>query len=149
MAKALFQEVTDIDDLEVVWEPASGTPSTTPPYSGIVMRPARERDEIPVDEDDGELPRLYDAIPTDEGTGATRFSEFARQLGRVSTLSSVPRVVWHDVAGLPLDARSAFMFSRIDGESTLETLLDVCAMSESEAMEALLQLVELGVVAFE
>ncbi len=46
----------------------------------------------------------------------------------------------------PLDARSGFLLARIDGTSSLQTLLDVSAMPWSEAMSLLEELLALGAV---
>jgi hypothetical protein len=47
---------------------------------------------------------------------------------------------------LPLDHREGFLLSHVDGESSIETILDVCAMPAEEALELLQNLVERGVV---
>ena len=52
----------------------------------------------------------------------------------------------HEIIALPLDARSGFLLARIDGFSTLQTLLDVSAMPAGEAMALLEELLALGAV---
>ena len=47
---------------------------------------------------------------------------------------------------LPLDHREGFLLSHVDGESSIETILDVCAMPADEALQILHDLVERGVV---
>ncbi len=47
---------------------------------------------------------------------------------------------------LPLDHREGFLVSHIDGASSIETILDVCAMPAGEALDLLEGLVERGVV---
>jgi hypothetical protein len=47
---------------------------------------------------------------------------------------------------LPLDHREGFLVSHIDGASSIETILDVCAMPAEEALELIEGLVERGVV---
>lgn len=47
---------------------------------------------------------------------------------------------------LPLDHREGFLVSRVDGRSTIETILDVCAMPAEEALQILESLVERGVL---
>jgi len=49
---------------------------------------------------------------------------------------------------LPLDHREGFIVSRVDGRSTIDTILDVCAMPADEALEILESLVERGIIAF-
>jgi hypothetical protein len=47
---------------------------------------------------------------------------------------------------LPLDHREGFLVAHIDGTSTLETLLDVCAMPATEALKVIETLISCGVV---
>jgi hypothetical protein len=47
---------------------------------------------------------------------------------------------------LPLDHREGFLVSHIDGASSIETILDVCAMPAEEALELIEGLVERGVI---
>ena len=60
----------------------------------------------------------------------------------------VPRlaVSARELALLPLDHREGFLVSRVDGISTVETILDVSAMPADEALEILQSLVERGVL---
>jgi hypothetical protein len=51
-----------------------------------------------------------------------------------------------EMKNVPLDSRSAFLVSRIDGVSTVGTLFDVCGMSEEESLNILNDLLELGIV---
>jgi hypothetical protein len=51
-----------------------------------------------------------------------------------------------ELALLPLDHREGFLVSRVDGVSTVETILDVSAMPADEALEILQSLVERGVL---
>jgi hypothetical protein len=66
----------------------------------------------------------------------------------ISFFSRVPRlaVPLADLAVLPLDHREGFLLSLIDGTSTVEAILDVCAMSFDEAVETLAVLVERRIV---
>jgi hypothetical protein len=61
----------------------------------------------------------------------------------------VPRVLLSraEIAELPIDPRSAFVLCHIDGRQTLEEILDVCAMPESDALELLGRLQTMGVIA--
>jgi hypothetical protein len=60
----------------------------------------------------------------------------------------VPRlaVSAQELALLPLDHIEGFLVSRVDGRSTIETILDVCAMPADEALGILESLVERGVL---
>src|SRR5438445_7995672 len=55
----------------------------------------------------------------------------------ISFFSRVPRlaVPLEDLAVLPLDHREGFLLSLIDGTSTIESILDVCAMPFDEAVQ--------------
>jgi hypothetical protein len=61
----------------------------------------------------------------------------------------VPRVLLSraEIAELPIDPRSAFVLCHIDGSQTLEEILDVCAMPESDALAQLGRLQTMGVIA--
>jgi hypothetical protein len=52
-----------------------------------------------------------------------------------------------ELTGLALDHREGFVLSRVDGHSTIETVLDVCAMPADEALEIISRLVERGIIA--
>jgi hypothetical protein len=60
----------------------------------------------------------------------------------------VPRVLLSraEIAQLPIDPRSAFVLCHIDGSQTLEEILDVCAMPESDALQLLERLQTMGVI---
>ena len=64
------------------------------------------------------------------------------------SLQAVPRVIVtpQQLLALPLDPRSGFLLARIDGFSSLQTLLDVSAMPAGEAMALLEELIALGAV---
>jgi hypothetical protein len=51
-----------------------------------------------------------------------------------------------EVSLLPLDHREGFILSRVDGRSTIETILDVCAMPADEALDIIESLVERGII---
>lgn len=65
-----------------------------------------------------------------------------RALNRVPRLT-IPR---NELATLPLDPRAAFVLMHVDGSASVETILDVCAMSEHEALRLLVQLKDMGVL---
>ncbi len=48
-----------------------------------------------------------------------------------------------------MDHREGFLLSLVDGESTVEELLDVCAMPHEEALAVLLSLVDRGILSLE
>lgn len=61
----------------------------------------------------------------------------------------IPRVVMVPalVRDLPIDPRVAFVLSHIDGQSSLETLVDVTGFDRGEVRSILARLVRLGAIA--
>ena len=47
---------------------------------------------------------------------------------------------------LPLDARAAYLLSLIDGACSVETILDICELDRTEALDLLARLLELGAI---
>ncbi len=47
---------------------------------------------------------------------------------------------------LPLDARSAYLLSLMDGHCTVDLILDVCDMDRDEVLAILSQLLKLGAI---
>jgi hypothetical protein len=95
------------------------------------------------DEDEPEsqvrLRAFGSGAPTERSRPAER-DYFARV--PVLTLSEA------DILMLPLDHRAGFLLSFIDGEATLENILDVSSMSPEEVLSTLEKLRALGVIAF-
>jgi hypothetical protein len=65
------------------------------------------------------------------------------------SLASVPVVaVPRDrVRELPLDARQGFVLSLIDGECTLEQIIDMCAFERIETIEIVAGFIQAGIIA--
>ncbi len=82
--------------------------------------------------------RRYDDSRETQPTVAPAPDHFAR----IPRLALKPR----ELALLPLTHREGFLLAMIDGRSSIETILDVCAMPAEEALELLEGLVERGVV---
>jgi hypothetical protein len=63
-------------------------------------------------------------------------------------LARVPRVAMksRELSLLPLDHREGFLLSMIDGRTSIETILDVCAMPADEALQLLEGLADRGVI---
>lgn len=59
---------------------------------------------------------------------------------RVMSLDQVPT--------LHMDHRAGFVLSLVDGQSSVETILDVCGIDEEEASEILIDLADLGAIDF-
>lgn len=72
------------------------------------------------------------------------------QLAAAFTADRVPRVILatEEIADLPLDHRAGFLLAHIDGMSSMEQILDICAMPESEAIFIFRQLLVMGVIVF-
>jgi hypothetical protein len=81
----------------------------------------------------------------------TSVSDSGVKLASLASLTGVPRLMVSagEVSALPLDHRSGFLLAHVDGSSTMEDILDICAMTESEALGIMKNLVSLGVISFE
>lgn len=66
----------------------------------------------------------------------------------VMTSRHIPRLLVgsKEITGLPIDPRAAFLVGHIDGIQTMEEILDVCAMPESEALALFEKLRVMGVI---
>jgi hypothetical protein len=66
----------------------------------------------------------------------------------LGSLHQVPRLVapLHELRNLSLNHQAGFVLSHVDGVSTLEVLLDVCAMPRLDALLLVEKLVEYGVI---
>ena len=62
----------------------------------------------------------------------------------VNFFSRVPRLAIsvRDLSLLPLDHRDGYIVSLVDGASTVETILDTCALPFDDAIDSLTKLVE-------
>jgi hypothetical protein len=68
---------------------------------------------------------------------------------RRAGVTGIPRVVMMPalVRGLPIDPRDAFVLSHVDGQSSVETLVDVTGFDRAELISILGRLVRLGAIA--
>jgi hypothetical protein len=88
---------------------------------------------------------------------ATSFAEDCRSVlesvrtYHVGSLDQVPRLVvpFSELRSLSLDHEAGFILSRVDGASTLESLLDVCAMPRLKMLRLVAKLVDYGVIRLE
>lgn len=130
-----------------------------PAHSGWVSRgPEREeRDsELPTRQMEGgvvgyvsridEIRRLYAEGSTDDALLLAGTISTPPQLGW--SLSSVPVLARpHDeILRMPLDHRAGFFLAHADGESNLETILDLVPLPETEVLALVESLVALGVI---
>ena len=100
--------------------PAVRTRSEPPPRSGAVA--------IRVDREQGEAPLSRGAV------------ELLRR--------TVPRVVRSsgELAQAPLDHREGFVLSLVDGQTTVQALIDVAGMPDGELIAVLQRLRRLGII---
>ncbi|MBX3270246.1 MAG: hypothetical protein KF729_08290 [Sandaracinaceae bacterium] len=70
---------------------------------------------------------------------------------RLGSLHRVPRrtVADADVRWLGLDHRDGFVLSQVDGAHSVEELIDVTGMPRLEVLKTLVELVEMGAIAFD
>jgi hypothetical protein len=82
------------------------------------------------------------------GSATYRKSTISHVFARFGSPASVPRPVLppEDVKKLPLEPRSAFVLSHVDGQSTVDTILDLCGMPPDEVLEALVDLLSYGAI---
>lgn len=68
-----------------------------------------------------------------------------------NALRGTPRLLMSpgQIAGLPLDPRAGFLMMHFDGFSTIEDILDACAMPRAEATTIIRQLLALKVIVIE
>ncbi len=66
-------------------------------------------------------------------------------------MSAVPRLCMDtaQLVALPLDHRTGFLLSHIDGQRTVDEVIDVSHLSPADTLEVLAGLVELGVIAID
>lgn len=92
-----------------------------------------------------EIRRLYaegEVAAALDLASVVRASTMGFSLHAVPVVALTPK----EVLSLPLDPRSGFLLARIDGTSTLQTLLDVSAMPAGDTMALLEELLALGAV---
>jgi hypothetical protein len=125
-------------------------------------RPSQQLDLV------GEMEELY---ALDDLSGALRFAELIlgrepandqarrcaencrkRLMGlytsKLGSLQKIPVQAMKDadMRWLGLDHRSGFLLSRVDGNSSVEEVLDICGMPRLEALRAIVELVERGAI---
>jgi hypothetical protein len=143
-------------------------PRAQPAHSGWVSKgPDREepsaRDsrnsEIPTRQMEGgvvgyvsridEIRRLYAEGATDDALLLAGTISPAPKLGW--SLSSVPVLAraQADIMKMALDHRAGFFLAHVDGESNLETILDLVPLPEDEVIALVESLVALGVIRLE
>jgi len=67
---------------------------------------------------------------------------------QVIPMSATPRLCMRasELVALPLDHRSGFLLSHIDGKRTVENVIDVSHLSPSDSLEAIGSLIALGAI---
>lgn len=88
---------------------------------------------------------------------ATKISESCREKlaslhgSRLGSLERMPSVGVQDeeIRWLGLDHRAGFLLSRVDGEHSLEELIDVSGMPRLDALRTLVELLDMGAIRFD
>jgi hypothetical protein len=107
-----------------------------------IPREEIEEDDSPESEDRGrESGITFRGYPDDCPT-PSHIPAAVQFLERIPIL----RVAMNELCVLPLDHRTGFVLSRIDGRLTIESLLDVCGMQAEEVILILDELIEFGIV---
>lgn len=119
---------------EVDPEPSVGLFVIDDPFGGLI--PVDEDEAIEISDD-----WLLEDVTTD--THAVLEAAIA--------FSAVPRIIMNtmDLVALPLDHRTGFLLSHIDGLRTIDEIIDVSNLSISDTAEVLAALVDLKVIAID
>jgi hypothetical protein len=141
---------------EAATKPSASSPFAIGRTSGSVPRSRRDPSELVSERPSHARPAVRtgggDASRSRQGSRAHPTSDVAPATPRAAdgavALEAVPRVVapTQRLKGLPLDHQAGFVLACIDGESTVQTLIDVCGLPPVEVVRTLERLVELGVV---
>lgn len=133
-------------------------PRAQPAHSGWVTRGERDS-EIPTKQMEGgvvgyvsridEIRRLYVEGSMEDALLLAGTISPAPALGW--SLSSVPVLAraQEEIVKMPLDHRAGFFLTHVDGESNLETILDLVPLPEGEVLALVESLVALGVIRLE
>jgi hypothetical protein len=75
---------------------------------------------------------------------------YARRAASQPPTRSVPHIAKtaQEIAALPLDHHAGFLLAHVDGLTSVDEILDLCAMPEEEAITLLQELLVLGVIQF-
>jgi hypothetical protein len=128
-------------------------PTLPPPFDledFAKERMSSERDLV-APPDRPTLPAPSEAVISGTRVRARDADRLAGSSVDFGSLNQVPRLVvpLHELRNLSLDHESGFLLSRVDGVSTLDTLLDVCAMPRVNALRLVAKLVDYGVIDLE
>ena len=120
------------------------------PYGGLI--PVEDDDPFAALEPvDGSVDDVDDLALAEQSFAATAAA--SREVSRVARLPAkqVPRVLVgpKDISKLPMDPRAAFILSHVDGFHSVEEIIDMCSMPESQALELIDRLHDLGVIAID
>jgi hypothetical protein len=129
-----------------VEKPQKGRKSTLPGMGATVppkkksSRPAGKNSRGPKSKSSG-LPRKSKRVDTKDGLGPVSAVPLLK-------LDSIVRVVKtaREIMSLPLDSRSAYVLSLIEGPMSVETIIDLSSVREREVFVILEQLLTLGVI---
>jgi hypothetical protein len=104
---------------------------------------------IPVDDESAAGDPIE--VVVDDDDDHTAIVEASADSSRLAAMTSrqIPRLLVdpREISRLPMDPRAAFLLGHIDGVQSMEEILDVCAMPESDALELIERLRRMGVIA--
>lgn len=104
--------------------------------------------ELPPPRSSHQRPALRRPIPREDFAPDEDPAATPRPVGGGIALEAVPHVVAPAarLTSLPLDHKAGFILASIDGESTVQTLIDVSGLPPHDVVGTLRRLLELGII---
>ena len=114
---------------------------STLPGMGVSVAPKKKSSRPAKKNKSSGLPRRSKRVDTKDGLGPVSSVPLLK-------FDSIVRVVKtaREIMGLPLDSRSAYVLSLIEGPMSVETIVDLSSVPEREVIVILEQLLTLGVI---
>jgi len=119
------------------------------PFGGLILVEEGEEEEPGfqgfIEIDDG---WVLEAVDDDDDDDDDTPDDAVAPLPPVILVSATPRLCMEasELVALPLDHRSGFLLSHIDGKRTVEEVIDVSQFSANDTIEALGALIALGAI---
>jgi hypothetical protein len=134
--------------------PTDQRPTLSPPFdpeafareSESKLRAGVRSRDVPFDPD-GEPPTRRGPDPNSGTASEVRRVVRTPQAALSRTAVPLLTVSFAELRTMPLDHRAGFLISLIDGNSTVEMILDVSGMPEVEAMAILVSFAQTGIIA--
>jgi hypothetical protein len=144
--RALFAQAEEDDALALRAAEEAPAP-TDDPFGGLIPVDEEELSDEDLISDD---PGFVEGLPIVAPMAARRtFAPSEPPADELIAISSIiPKLLLPpmEIAKLPIDSRAAFILSHVDGIQSMEEILDICAMSEDEAVDLLEKLRAMGVI---